>query len=138
MSDNPKFSKPVHNLVIYFFVFAIGWSVLLNGSAFVAIEGRHAIELKVDWSDYIPYTPWVALSVYIFGLVAVFLRKSKVYRYSVFGVFTILAHLVKYGIAYTHYSSSVEGAVVVVRRDDYSKELEDFIQDTAKNQLHNK
>jgi hypothetical protein len=40
----------------------------------------------------------------------------------------------KYGIPYTHYSSSSDGACILVRRDNYTEELADFVRNIVKKQ----
>ena len=40
----------------------------------------------------------------------------------------------KYNIPYAHYSSSSDGACILVRKDDYTRELANFVRDIVKNQ----
>ena len=52
-------------LLIIFF----GWPIILNGSTFAAIQGRFARQLDLTGAAIIPYVPWIALSVFIVGVV---------------------------------------------------------------------
>ena len=44
-----------------------GWSILLNGSTFAAIQGRFAQVLNISGSNLIPYIPWLSLALFLVG-----------------------------------------------------------------------
>ena len=69
-----------------------GFSILMNGSTFAAIQGRFAQKLDLPGSVVIPYIPWIALGAYVAAVWALRTVKRTRTRWIGFIVVTVIAN----------------------------------------------
>ena len=105
MSDIFKVSKRLKRLLICLFTLMGGISILMCFSSMAAIEGIAAVKLNVKGAEYINYIPWVALFLFLSGVVLMFYIKSKWPRLVVVIVYLILFYFVG---SYTAYVTEKE------------------------------
>jgi len=71
-----------------------GFSILMNGSTFAAIQGRFAQKLDLPGSVVIPYIPWIALAGYVAAVWALRTVKRARTRWIGFIIVTVIANTV--------------------------------------------
>lgn len=92
-----------------------GFTILMNGSSFVAIHGGFAQQLELPGSISIPYIPWVALGIYAIAVLTIRRIPTTWMRWTAFVAATIAMNLL---IGYP---------ILVLERGSVRIQVDDFL-----------